>query len=424
MLPNGSTGRIAKGTLLKRPVLVLGWIPRIVVTVARSLHRHGVPVDVADFALAPRPASRAVREFRRLPCPDSDPSGFVAQLSDFVRQGQHDMVIPTDDQTLMALVEHYGDLRNLAYVACPPPEITCRTLDKPSSLELAQKCGLRVPTTKLISNSAQLYDLLSSFPFPWVLKPARKEIRVENIKSWALATAEEVAAKFPSAQEFTPPMLLQEYCAGAGVGVEMLMHKGECVAVFQHRRLEEFPYTGGYSVTAIAEQPDPVLVESSLALLRAMQWEGPAMVEFKVNAREGSATFMEVNGRNWGTIALPIFAGMDFPVYHWQLVHGEIPAVPANYKVGTRWRWTAGHVFRIHGLLASARRSALARKELWRSPLHFAAALGPSTHDALFSPSDPMPAIFELIRTFHFLCLDDAKTLWKRLSPARRQIAH
>ena len=64
---------------------------------------------------------------------------------------------------------------------------------------------------------------------------------------------------FPTAREFTPPMLLQEYCAGAGVGVEMLMHEGNCLGVFQHRRLKELPYTGGVSVTAIAEQPDPGL---------------------------------------------------------------------------------------------------------------------------------------------------------------------
>jgi hypothetical protein len=29
------------------PVLILGEEPRIVVNIARSLHRHGVPVDVA-----------------------------------------------------------------------------------------------------------------------------------------------------------------------------------------------------------------------------------------------------------------------------------------------------------------------------------------------------------------------------------------
>lgn len=332
------------------------------------------------------------------------------------------MVIPADDQVLVALTEHYHDLNGLAYIACPPPEITNLVLNKASTLEVAQKCGLPVPQSKLILNSAQLFDLRSRLPFPWVLKPAAKEVPVEEKKSYILATAEEVAAQFPSAQQFTPPMLLQEYCPGIGVGVEMLMHEGKATATFQHRRLKEFPYTGGFSVTAIAEQPSPVLVEQSLALLRALQWEGPAMVEFKVNPQDGRAVLMEVNGRYWGTIALPIFAGIDFPLYHWQLAHGEAPSVPGGYAAGTKWIWTVGHIARLHGLLVAARRSASARKELLHSLLEFPASLGPSTCHALFSASDPMPGVVDLLHLGKFYLLQDVKAFSKRFG-FRRQLA-
>ena len=239
-------------------------------------------MDVADFALGPRIPSRAIRGFRRIPRPDLARTEFLEQLSRFIRDGGHDMLIPTDDQTLAAMTEHYDDFKDRLHIACPPPEITRLVLNKASTLEIAQKCGIRVPNTIVVSNSAQLSGLTRSFPFPWILKPAEKETRMEETKSFTLATADEVALKFPTAQEFTPPMLLQEYCAGVGVGIEMLMHDGNCLTVFQHRRLKELPYTGGVSVTAVAEHPDPVLVESSLALLRALRWEGIAMVEFKV----------------------------------------------------------------------------------------------------------------------------------------------
>jgi predicted ATP-grasp superfamily ATP-dependent carboligase len=274
----------------------------------------------------------------------------------------------------------------------------------------------------MISNSAQLFDLRSSVPFPWVLKPVAKEVPVEEKKSQILATPEEVAAEFPTAQEFNPPMLLQEFCTGSGVGVEILMHEGNAISVFQHRRLKEYPYTGGVSVTAIAEPPNPVLVEKSLALLRALQWEGPAMVEFKVNPMDGRAVLMEVNGRYWGTIALPVFAGIDFPLYHWQLVHGEGPAVPDRYAVGTKWTWTAGHIVRLHGLLVAVRRSASARKELLQSLAQFPASFSPSICHALFTTSDPMPAVIDLLRMCKFLSLSDAKALSKRFA-SRRQFA-
>lgn len=406
-----------RSNLLKRPVLILGWIPRIVVPVARSLHDNGVAVDVAHFASAPPIRSRAIREFRRIPRPDLARTEFVDQLTGFIRDGGHDMVIPTDDQTLTALTEHYDDFKGMLHIACPPPQITRRVLNKALTLEVAQKCGIRVPNTVVISNSAQLSGLVRSFPFPWILKPAGKETRVEETKSITLATADEVALKFPTACEFTPPLLLQEYCPGAGVGVEMLMHEGNCLAVFQHRRLKELPYTGGVSVSAVSEHPDPALVERSLALLRALHWEGVAMVEFKLNPNDGSAVLMEVNGRYWGTIALPICSGINFPFYHWQLVHGEAPVIPDKYAGGTKWFFMVGHMERLHGLLVAARRSRPARQELLLGAMQFPAEFSASTCHSLFSMSDPIPALVGVPRAVKRLFLGDVKALLKRLIP-------
>src|SRR5207244_749804 len=61
-----------------RPVLILGAAPRISVAVARSLHRHGIPVEVASFlATEPKLRSRAIRSFHRLPRTDLHPAKFL-----------------------------------------------------------------------------------------------------------------------------------------------------------------------------------------------------------------------------------------------------------------------------------------------------------------------------------------------------------
>src|SRR5262249_42769352 len=97
---------------------------------------------------------------------------------------------------------------------------------------------------------------------PAILKPSQKQATEDEFKSWIISAADQVAKRFPTTREFSPPMLLQEFCTGVGVGVEVLVHRGECVAVFQHRRLKEWPYRGGYAVMAVAEAPDPKLVQS------------------------------------------------------------------------------------------------------------------------------------------------------------------
>jgi predicted ATP-grasp superfamily ATP-dependent carboligase len=374
-----------------------------------------VLVDVADFAWQPRIPSRAIREFRRIPRPDLARAEFVAQLSQFIRQGEHEMVIPTDDQTLTALTEHYDDFKDMVHIACPPPQIARRVLNKALTLEVAQKCGIRVPNTVVVSNSAQLYDLARSFPFPWVLKPVEKETRMEETKTFILTTADDIVLEFPTSREFTPPMLLQEFCAGLGVGVEVLMHQGKPLAVFQHRRLKELPFTGGVSVTAVAEHPDPALVEASTDLLRALQWEGVAMVEFKVNPDTGRVVLMEINGRYWGTISLPILAGINFPWYHWQVAHGAEPDIPRSYVAGKKWRWTVGCLIRLYSLTAAARNSALARKELRTGLWDILQDFGPWVFDSTLTLSDPLPSAASFFGAMKYFVSHTAVALHEHL---------
>jgi predicted ATP-grasp superfamily ATP-dependent carboligase len=403
--------------LVRRPVLLLGFAPRIIVPIARSLRRHGVPVDVASFRGSPGVFSSAINECRSLPRPDLDRKEFVRQLRRFIVERGHDMLIPTDDWMLTAVVEHYDDLADLLHVGCPPSAVTRLVLDKTATLEIAQGCGIRVPRTAVVSSSSQLRDRVGDFPFPWIVKPAQRETRTEEVKTSILTTADEVARKFPMGREFLPPMLVQQYCTGAGVGVEILLHHGRCMAVFQHRRLKELPYTGGFSVTAVAEAVDESLMQSSLALLHALRWNGVAMVEYKVDS-DGNAVLMEVNGRYWGTIGLPIFAGLDFPLYHWQLVHGEGPEIPASYAVGAKWRWTAGYVGRLYFLLIKTRHSAEAREVLRTDIRQLREDFSPCVPDALLRSSDPMPSFVEFLQTIRYYAGYSARRVYERLRPS------
>ena len=383
---------------MRSPVLILGASPRVAAPIARSLARHGVAVDVATFSpIEPPVWSRAIRNFWRVTDPDFDPSDFVDAICRLIREHGHDMLIPINDVALTAIVEHYDSFKDLLHVACPPPAVVGRVLNKSQTLETARQCGLRIPKSFEVSNSAALAEVARSLGFPMILKPSQKK-RSDEFKTCVVDGAGQLERLFPAPHEFAPPMLAQEICRGEGVGLEVLVHEDEVIAVFQHRRLKEFPHGGGVAVVAVAESPNPDLVHSALVLLRALQWEGVAMVEFKVDG-DGTANLMEINGRYWGSISLPILAGMDFPLYQWKLVHGEPLEVPSVYAVGTRWRWTAGCLSRYHGMLLAARRRGSARDLLLRDLTHFAEDFGVSTRDALFLASDPMPAMVELLRT-------------------------
>jgi len=74
-------------------------------------------------------------------------------------------------------------------------------------------------------------------------------------------------------------------------------------------------------------------------MLEAVHWDGVAMVEFKRDKRDQRYKLMEINGRWWGSLALAIAAGVDFPCLYTQyLLEGDIDPMPTSFPRGVRCR--------------------------------------------------------------------------------------
>jgi protein-tyrosine-phosphatase/predicted ATP-grasp superfamily ATP-dependent carboligase len=396
-----------------RPTLILGASPRISVPMARSLQRYGIPVDIASFQPEdPDIRSRAICGFHRLPPCRLDQAAFTRALLDLVRERNFDTILPAGDLPLAALRDLYEELSPLAHVGCPRPHIVERVLNKSLTLEAAQKVGIRVPVTCTIS-ADQLDSVAPLLRFPVVAKPEKKGAAA--FKTFYFHSLEELSAALTT--NAWGRVMLQEYCPGVGVGMNILIHRGECIARFQHRRLKEAPVTGGVAILAIAEEPDPELFASSMALLRTLEWDGVAMVEFRVDRETGKSALMEVNGRFWGSVSFPILAGVDFPLYYWQLLHGEHPSVPHLFAVGMRWRWSPGYVDRLQSFLfrnggQPGPKPSLLR-DLIRSPFDFS----PRVKEAVWSWSDPRPFFEESARAVWSLAAALSRSALRRVAP-------
>jgi predicted ATP-grasp superfamily ATP-dependent carboligase len=131
--------------------------------------------------------------------------------------------------------------------------------------------------------------------------------------------------------------MIQEFAYGNGYGVELLMHCSKVKAAFVHKRLREYPVKGGASTLRMSIQ-NSELYDHAVKLLKAMEWEGVAMVEFKLDSSNGIVNLMEVNGRFWGSLPLSINAGVDFPYLLYKSLFEEDFDVP-TYKVGIMQRW-------------------------------------------------------------------------------------
>jgi predicted ATP-grasp superfamily ATP-dependent carboligase len=136
--------------------------------------------------------------------------------------------------------------------------------------------------------------------------------------------------------------LIQEVIEGEGRGVFLLLWNGEVKSAFCHRRLREKPAWGGVSTYRDSIPLDLGVLDRSVALLRALAWNGVAMVEYKRRASDGVLHLMEINGRFWGSLQLAADSGLNMPAMLYRLCLGEPVPSDSNYRVGVKSRWLLG----------------------------------------------------------------------------------
>ncbi len=375
---------------MPEPTLVLGAAVRIAVPVARSLAKRGIPVvQAAVGASEPPMGSRVIR--RSFSFPELDPSckGLPQPFVEMLQRERIDYIVPCGDPSLRLVAEHFDELSSYSRLACPNPTVIERILDKNVTLALAAQCGIPIPKQLEMASFERVAD---EFQFPIVAKPGSK-MADTLFKVKYFETVDALRAAVDREPAFLDSYLVQEYCPGEGVGVEILFHGGEPRIVFQHRRLTEHPRSGGVSVVAIAESPDSKVAGMAVRLLRAIEWQGVAMVEFRFDQATERIALMEVNGRYWGSLGLCVACGVDFPYAQWAYDHGLTPDPPPSYPIGVRARWTVGVLSNI----AEALQHRPEHHSYWKGITSNLPDLSPAIKDMLFSWRDPMPAVIEAV---------------------------
>lgn len=344
-------------------VLVTDGNNRAALAVTRALGRRGHRVFVAE-QLSPALAqtSRYCAGAVTYPDPGRDERGFLDALLEAVRRERIDVLLPIADVASMTVSASRAEFASLCRVPLPDDAILRRAADKVDVLRTAERLGVPIPRSVFLDCADDFDPRMMTLPYPVVLKPHRSRVRTAD--GWqacavSYATGEEDLRRRLAAMPMEHfPILLQERVVGPGMGYFALYDRGRCLARFSHRRLREKPPSGGVSVLC-----ESIPVEASTAdvadrLLRELGWQGVAMVEFKVDARDGTPRLMEVNGRFWGSLQLAVDAGVDFPNLLIDALEGR-PTLPAGYRVGVKSRWLWGDVDSLLTTLVGRRRGEM-----------------------------------------------------------------
>ncbi len=321
--------------------LILDGHSRAAIECTQSLGRAGITVAVsAELPDAIAFESRYAR--LRLTQPPVMPAEeFLEWLRELDAIHHFRLIVPSTENSLLALLQlpEQDPIRIRAVL--PSNHALQVALDKNKTLELAARLGVPAPLTRFITITTDAEQPASPAPrFPVVLKPASSKVSDgETVWSFEPAIVHDEPRRQQLLANWLPrvAVLEQEYVQGWGIGIEMLYQGGRMMWYLAHERLHEWPLTGGASTYRRAIEPPPGMLEAATRLFDELHWNGVGMVEFK-QRQDGSYALMEINPRLWGSLALSIDAGVDFPLGLWEVATGQALPPQPNYRRGMRTR--------------------------------------------------------------------------------------
>lgn len=320
-------------------VLVLDGISRKSLPVVRSLGEKGIDVTVGEAVRFHTSGfSRYCKRTIVYPSPKKSEKEFVNFLFDELKRKRYSCIIPVADETVLAVVKHKDELKNLTAVPFPDSSVFLKAADKENTLKIAIELDIPCPKTIFVSDLTELEYLKDSLRYPVVIKP-KESYGSRGIRY--ISEKKELIDEYKMAHRVYEYPLIQEYIppGGAAYGVSALLDGlSEIKALFVHRRLREYPVTGGPSTQRVSVLK-PEIANLGIRMLKALGWFGVAMVEFKVDPRDNTPKLMEVNPRFWGSLPLAILAGVDFPYLLYQLALGVDVEPVLKYKSGVKCRW-------------------------------------------------------------------------------------
>lgn len=172
--------------------------------------------------------------------------------------------------------------------------------------------------------------------YPVVIKPhCGEKLGLKASARYAVAgSKEEYDVMLAGMQAYDPAPIVQEKISGDGVGASLLLDgDGRLVGAICHRRIREYPITGGPS-TCCESFFDERLIECAYRLLSSFGFVGLAMVEFK------GECVLEVNPRVWGSFPLTECAESPIACRYVRAASGEaLTYTPGDYRTGIRMRF-------------------------------------------------------------------------------------
>ena len=241
----------------------------------------------------------------------------IVSLQDILIREKPDVLIPL--KHTRELVEHRDQIERYTSVLLPVRESYQVADDNYKTLEECRSLGIPSPC---IYSSEEAISLLKQYEakeseIQLVVKPrcdvgGSKGVKYVKNVSELEQFIRDIEADFGD-------VVIQEYIPGephSMRAINLLFDRdGRLLSSFSFRKIRQYPITGGLAGHFISVH-ERECVEMVMPFFEKWKWQGPADVEYKIDARDNKAKIIEINPRYSGNIAFALSCGVDFHSLH------------------------------------------------------------------------------------------------------------
>ena len=322
-------------------VLILGVTTRAGLSLLRKLAKEGVMVVGADVEPYPLGLhSRYSGPYHTYKCDST--LDIISSLKTILISEKPDVLIPLKHSR--ELVKYREQIERYTQVLLPAKESYQVADDNYKTLE--ECCSLGIPSPRVYSRE-QAISLLKQYEakeneMQLVVKPrhdfggARGVNYVKKVSELE-QSIQYIEADFGDA-------VIQEYIPGephSMHAINLLFDRaGRLLSSFSYRKIRQSPVKGGLSVHFISVH-DRKCIDMVMPFFEKWKWQGPADVEYKIDARDNKAKIIEINPRYSGNIAFALSCGVNFHSLHCLAALSRPVNVECvgNYEAGIKGVW-------------------------------------------------------------------------------------
>jgi predicted ATP-grasp superfamily ATP-dependent carboligase len=346
----------------------------------RGLAAAGWEVGVAVPERSLSTASRWCRRWHRVPPLWDGLDGYVEAIEGATERYGYEVILPAGDAEMLTLSVARDRLSAVVPLPAHPSLMTA--VDKLELTRAAARAGLAVPRTWEARDGASsagegrliVKPRLHSEPGGPVLRRPAALVRDAASAGAAIARIEQTGGA----------AVLQEKLNGHLIAWIGLMDvDGSLVTAVQQEARRTHPPDAGVTARGVTVPVSPALTGDAVRLLSALSWTGLAQLQFIVPA-DGSARLVDLNARCYGSMALALGAGVNFPAL-WAAVATGRPVARPEPTVGARYQWLEGDL----------RSAWLERRGGLRRDLGDVLRWSLNAHHSVWSAADPLPALMQ-----------------------------